>query len=617
MTKIVDLEKEVLTEESADKLSEENMNIVIVGHVDHGKSTIIGRLLADTNSLPKGKLEQVKETCRRNSKPFEYSFLLDALKDEQAQGITIDSARVFFKTKKRKYIIIDAPGHIEFLKNMVTGASRAEAALLVIDANEGVQENSKRHGYLLSMLGIRQIVVLVNKMDLIGYDEERYYEIVKEYNAFLKEIGVNVDKFIPVSGYHGDFIVKKTDNLSWFDGETVLEVLDAMDNSKLPIDEVFRMPVQDIYKFTNNGDNRRIVAGTIETGKISVGDEIIFYPSGKKSSIKSIEYFNGPVKTEDYAGSATGFTLTEQIYITRGELACKSNELKPQVATRISTKLFWLGVNDLVEGRQYFLKNGTAKVQAKIEKVVRVLDASSLVSKESNRVKRHEVAEVIIETIKPIAFDLTKDLANTSRFVIIDDYEISGGGIIQETLEDEQTWIREKVLTRNYKWENSHISKRQRAERFGQKPTLVLITGNKDVNKKEFAKYVESRMFAEGRLVYYLGMSNLLYGLGADIKVENSMENRQEHIRRLAEISHIMLDAGHIVIVSATDINNNDIDILKNVMKPDEIKVIWLGDYEGKETNINLHLDDESFDSMYLKLKTMLQEDQIIFNMWE
>ncbi|RMG21188.1 MAG: GTP-binding protein, partial [Methanobacteriota archaeon] len=264
------------------KLSErEQMNIVIAGHVDHGKSTIIGRLLADTNSLPEGKLEQVQEMCRRTSRPFEYAFLLDALKDEQSQGITIDSARIFFKTKKRHYLIIDAPGHIEFLKNMVTGASHAEAALLVIDANEGVQENSRRHGYMISMLGIKQIVVLVNKMDLVKYDQKRFEDIKKEYTAFLKEIKVDPKTFIPVSGREGDNIASNSPKMPWYTGDTVLSILDSFEKEKQPIDRPFRMPVQDVYKFTKGGDDRRIVAGTVESGRLRVGDEVVFYPSGK------------------------------------------------------------------------------------------------------------------------------------------------------------------------------------------------------------------------------------------------------------------------------------------------------------------------------------------------
>ncbi|MCB9211413.1 MAG: 50S ribosome-binding GTPase, partial [Ignavibacteriales bacterium] len=272
------------------------MNIVIAGHVDHGKSTVIGRLLADTNSLPDGKLEFIRHQCEINARPFEYAFLLDALKDEQSQGITIDSARVFFKTVKRDYIIIDAPGHIEFLKNMVSGAARAEAALLVIDANEGVQENSRRHGYMLSMLGIKQIAVVVNKMDLVKYSKEVFEGIVNEYSEFLKSIGVVAKTYIPVSGREGDGIAALTEPISWFNGNTVLEVLDDFEKEKPALEKPFRMPVQAVYKFTNMGDDRRIIAGTVETGSLNVGETVVFYPSGKKSKVKSIEKFNAPIE---------------------------------------------------------------------------------------------------------------------------------------------------------------------------------------------------------------------------------------------------------------------------------------------------------------------------------
>jgi bifunctional enzyme CysN/CysC len=260
----------------------EQMNIVIVGHVDHGKSTIIGRLLADTHTLPEGKLDHVRAMCERNSKPFEYAFLLDALKDEQSQGITIDAARVFFQSQKRRYLIIDAPGHIEFLKNMITGAARAEAALLVIDADEGVQENSRRHGTMLEMLGIKQVAVLVNKMDLVNYEQGVYDRIVSEYSEFLSNIGIEARYFLPVSGREGDNIASRSSAMNWSGDMTVLDALDEFAIESAPVEQPMRMPVQDVYKFTKQGDARRIVAGTIETGRIKVGDEVAFYPSGKK-----------------------------------------------------------------------------------------------------------------------------------------------------------------------------------------------------------------------------------------------------------------------------------------------------------------------------------------------
>ena len=286
------------------KPSEQKMNIVIVGHVDHGKSTLVGRLLADTGSLPQGKLEQVRAQCEKNARPFEYAFLLDALKDERSQGITIDSARCFFKSKKREYIIIDAPGHIEFLKNMVSGAARAEAALLVIDAKEGVQENSKRHGYLLSMLGIRQMAVVVNKMDLVDWDEKVFKKIKTEYLAFLKEVGIEPKFFIPVSALKGVNITGNREKFSWYSGESVLDVLDSFEKAPSLEKKSFRMPVQAIYKFTEEGDERRIVSGRVESGSIAVGDKVIFLPSNKRSEIKSIEGFH---EKEKNRGLLDGF----------------------------------------------------------------------------------------------------------------------------------------------------------------------------------------------------------------------------------------------------------------------------------------------------------------------
>jgi len=286
--------------------NEELLNIVTVGHVDHGKSTVIGRLLADAGALPKGKLESIRENCRRNSKPFEYAFLLDALHNEQDQGITIDTARCFFKSDKRRYIIIDAPGHIEFLKNMVTGASRAEAALMVIDAARGVEENTRRHGYFLSMLGIRQVAVLVNKMDLVGYSEEVYRSIVTEFTEFLAKINISPAAFIPVSGMEGDNIAIRSERTPWYFGPTVLEQMDAFVPVPSPENRPLRMPVQGVYKFTEGGDERRIVAGTLEAGSLRAGDKIVFYPSGKKTTVASLEVFSAPTPEKFIAGDAAG-----------------------------------------------------------------------------------------------------------------------------------------------------------------------------------------------------------------------------------------------------------------------------------------------------------------------
>ena len=596
--------------------SKQQMNIVIGGHVDHGKSTIIGRLMADTHSLPEGKLEQVKALCERTAKPFEYAFLLDALKDEQAQGITIDSARVFFKTAKRDYIIIDAPGHIEFLKNMVTGASRAEAALLVIDAKEGVQENSRRHGYMMSMLGIRQIAVLVNKMDLVNFDKTVFDQIVGEYTTFLANVNIKPAAFIPVAGRDGENIASQSAAMPWYTGHTVLGMLDAFQKEPAPVAAPFRMPVQDIYKFTKQGDDRRIIAGTIDTGAVSVGDEVVFYPSGKKSRVKSIEGFNRAVQTRAEAGQAAGFTLQEQIYVARGEMATLATQPRPKVTTRLKVNLFWLGKNSLVTKKDYILKLGTTRVPMRLEEVHRVIDASDLKVMESKqRIDRNDVAECTIKLNKAIAFDLADEIAATSRFVVIDDYEIRGGGIIRESLPDRLTGVRDKVLLRNYKWEPSIIPPERRAEKLNQRSVLLLITGEQEADRKSLAKGLESRLFEDGKVVYYLGIGNVLYGVDADIERKES--NRQEHMRRLAEVANLMLDAGVILIVTAAELTQEDLELIKTTVESDRIETIWVGDQVTTDVACDLVMTDPEHEVERIdRIKALLQDKGVIYRPW-
>ncbi len=594
----------------------EDMHIVIVGHVDHGKSTIIGRLLADTGSLPEGKLEFVRETCRRNAKPFEYAFLLDALKDEQSQGITIDVARCFFKTEKRNYIIIDAPGHIEFLKNMVTGASRAEAALLVIDATEGVQENSRRHGYMLSLLGIKKVAVLINKMDLVDYREEVFSEISAEYLQFLKKIGIEPNCFIPVSGMQGDNIANPSTKMPWYSGATALDILDDFEGEKPAEDRPFRMPVQGVYKFTRDGDNRRIIAGTVEAGVLRVGDEVIFYPSGKMSRVKSIEGFNEAKKESVSTGYATGFTLTEQVFVSRGELATVAGQTRPGVTSRIRANLFWLGREPMRKDKEYLLKLGTAKIGATLEEVIRVIDASTLAATQKDHLDKHDVAECILKLDRDIAFDPPDLLVQTSRFVIVDNYEISGGGILEEPLADRHKATREKVHLRNIKWEKGHVEEDERAERYNQKPRLILITGKKEMNRKQVAKALEKKLFEEGKQIYFFSMGNLLYGIDADIK--SSVQNDQgEHFRRLAEVANIMLDAGLILVVSVIELTRDDLRRLHMGVNLEKIETVWLGEEVNTDVDISLHIPETfSQEKTVATIKAYMQRKGIIYRPW-
>ena len=591
------------------------MNIVIVGHVDHGKSTIIGRLLADTNSLPSGKLESVKEQCRLNSRPFEYAFLLDALKDEQAQGITIDAARVFFQTKKRNYIILDAPGHIEFLRNMITGAARAEAALLVIDSHEGIMENSRRHGYMLSMLGIKQVVVLINKMDLANYSEQVYDKITAEYNSFLSEVGISPLQYIPVSGMQGDNITQKSVHMKWYKGHALLEMMDLLNKNKSLSELPFRMSVQDVYKFTSMGDNRRIVSGTIDSGKVKTGDEVIFFPSGKKSTIKSIEVFNESAKSSAQSGEAAGFTLAEQIYITRGEMAAIKTEPQPKVTTRILVSIFWLGHQSMSKNKDYIIKIGTARAYAVVEEVRKVIDASTLQAEKKEEIEKHDVAEIVLRLKKPMAFDLAAEIVSTGRFVIVDNYEISGGGIIREALADKESWARDIVTKRNFQWEKSKIPCTQRAEKYNQKSALLLVTGS-DINEsKILSKALEEKLFYEGKLTYYMGVESLIYGLDADLK--NSTDVKTEQLRRLGELCHILLDAGLILIANVVPITTDEIKLIKTMVNPDFIEVIWYGMDQATDISFDLYVDSsQGVESGIHRVKELLQRRTIVYSPW-
>lgn len=570
------------------------MNVVIVGHVDHGKSTVIGRLLADTGSLPKGKLEEVKARCERNARPFEYAFLLDALKDEQAQGITIDTARCFFKSVKRDYIIIDAPGHIEFLKNMITGAARAEAALLVIDANEGIRENSKRHGYMLSFLGIKNVTVLVNKMDLVGYREEIFNRIKDEYLKFLKEVKIQPTNFIPLAAREGDNIVSLSSRMPWYQEAFVLEALDRFKKAASKYEMPFRMPVQDIYKFTEEGDDRRIVAGRVESGSIEVGEEVVFLPSGKRSKILSVEGFNAPIEQGVSAGQSAGVSLDTQIYIRPGEIMCRAKDKPPQVSTKIKTNIFWMGKQPFIKGKIYKLKIATQHVPVVLSDIVGVMNASELSSISKPHVDRHEVAECVLETMKPVAFDVVGEIAETGRFVIVDNYEIAGGGIILAPIFDEESSLNQHIKKRDYDWERSGITPEKRATKYEHKSAFIIITGQIDTGKQRIAKALEEALFNLGKYTYFLGVSNRLSLLSGQAK--DKTLDKFEHLQQLGELAHIMTDAGLILITSITGIDDYELKMLKALNHPNKTLVINVGEnrFDGPEVDLTLIENEDS-----------------------
>ena len=526
----------------------ENLNIVIVGHVDHGKSTLLGRLYADTGSLPDGKLEKVQAICKQQGKEFEYAFLFDAFLEEQEQGITIDTARTFFMWKGRQYIIIDAPGHKEFLKNMISGAARAEAALLLIDALEGVKEQSKKHGYLLSLLGVRQFAVVVNKMDLVGYRQDVFDGIEKEYREFLGQFKAVPAQFIPVSAKLGDNIANRSQAMSWYSGPTVLDTLSAFQKETARSEQPLRLSVQDVYKF----DARRIITGRITAGRLKVGDHLVFSPSNKRANIRTVEAFNiEPQPTEGQAGQSIGITLDEQIFVERGEIASHQEHL-PSVSTAFRANLFWLGKKPLEKGRKYLLRVATKEVDCEVASIHRIIDTMDLAQQQgSNSVGKNQVAELTLRTKAPVAFDLSASFEATGRFVLVDEYDIAGGGIITELVHDDQEFLREEARRRDFAWVKGEVTVEDRAQQYGHRAAIVLITGGRHTGKSFLARKLEGRLVADGRHAYLLDGENLRRGLDADLSEEERGQTT-EMARRYGEVARLLIDTG-LIVVSTTN----------------------------------------------------------------
>jgi len=404
----------------------ENMKIVIVGHVDHGKSTLIGRLLYDTNSLPEGKVEEIKLVCESLGKKFEVGYVLDSLEEERDQNITIDTTQTFFKTNKRDYIIIDAPGHVEFIKNMVTGASQAEAAILIVDAEEGIQEQTRRHAYILKFLGLNQIIVVINKMDLIKYEEKRFNQVKEDLLNFLLNINIKPSIIIPISARDGSNIIKKSKNMQWYNDKTVLESLDTFKNKISLKDKELRLPIQDYYTF-----DKRIFVGRIESGKIKQGDEILILPTKEITKVKSIEEFLKDPK-EAEAGKSIGITTEDKVFIDRGYVIVKPNEKQPIMTNKIKANIFWMGKTSIKKRERINLRCTTQEVMCEIDSINKIINSSTLEIKEDKEeINDKEAAEVIIKTEKPIVIENFNNIEEMGRFVL-EREDIVAGGIILE-----------------------------------------------------------------------------------------------------------------------------------------------------------------------------------------
>jgi bifunctional enzyme CysN/CysC len=545
-------------------VANQKLKIVIVGHVDHGKSTLIGRLFHDTNSLPEGKVEQIRKASEAEGMDFEFAFLLDALLEEQEQNITIDTTQLPFRTDLREYVIIDAPGHKEFLKNMITGASSADAAILLIDAHEGVQEQSKRHAYLLSLLGIKQAVVAVNKMDLVGFKQDVFESVRAEYTVFLEKLGVTPQHFLPISAKHGHNITKASPDMPWFKGPAILEALDQFATPVTPEGLPLRLVLQDVYRF----DERRILAGRIESGRLAVGEELTFWPDRKRSRVKSIENWGSDVsKTSASVGESVAITLEEQIFVERGQIASHAG-VGPAEGREIHASLFWLSNDPLPVNVPFTLKLGTQSVEARVVEFQRVLDSSTLepITGTRRELLKNEVADVRIRARKPLAFDRIDRISDTGRFVIVWGKRIGGGGIVREADYDSG---RPGVASDNITWTTSPVTREDRMELLGHRGAVLWLTGLSGSGKSTLATALDHQLHRRGMASFILDGDNLRHGLCSNLKF--SPEDRSENIRRAGETAKLMAEAGLVVICSLISPYKADRDRVREICHRDGI----------------------------------------------
>jgi len=404
---------------------ERALPIVIVGHVDHGKSTLIGRLLYDTGCLPADKFSEIQSSSETLGRNLEFAFVMDCFEEERSRGITIDTTQTFFKTPKRRYVIIDAPGHKEFLKNMITGSSQAVAALLIIDAFEGIRDQTRRHAYILSMLGFKQVCVLLNKIDLVEYSQDKFIQLTAEVTDFLNPLNLHPTFILPISAIHGDNVAKPSEKLSWFDGPTVLQALDTFEELKVE-EKPLRLPIQDIY--TING--KKILVGRIEAGHIRKGENVYLLPEKKKVEVKDIEKFLENDVSMAVFEESVGICLKGRHRVKRGQIL--TADLSSLISDKIKANIFWMDSKGYRTGESLLFRCVTQEVPCRIEKINRKFDPASmeLTEEDASFIKGAEVAEILIQIDEKVVVDPFNEIPEMGRFVLEKEGRPAAGGII-------------------------------------------------------------------------------------------------------------------------------------------------------------------------------------------
>ncbi len=408
-------------------MSKEPLKLVIVGHVDHGKSTLIGRLFYDTGSLPADRIEEMKRVSRELGRKTEFAYLLDHLEEERQQNITIDTTQVFFKSKTREYVIIDAPGHVEFVKNMVTGASQADVGVLIIDATCGIQEQTRRHAYLLSLLGIPQIIVIFNKMDLVDFSKQRYRELKRQVDALTRQLkAIDIKDHIPISAINGDNIVKRNKKAVWYKGPTLLESFDSLQKESTAKKQAFIMPIQDVYLV----NEKRMLVGTVACGTVRENDRVKVLPQGLLSVVNSVERFQESIKQAS-AQESIGMTLKDQLFVERGSIICTPGR-EPKLSNEFKAVVFWMSKFPLNTSDRIVLRCATQESICSVDKISKRINSSSfeILEEDAEQLLHLEVGEVEIKTKKPLVLGTFNKIRELGRFVLVRQDDICAGGTV-------------------------------------------------------------------------------------------------------------------------------------------------------------------------------------------
>jgi bifunctional enzyme CysN/CysC len=515
------------------------LRFITCGSVDDGKSTLIGRLLYSSQLLFEDQLAALEVDSKRvgtQGDELDFALLLDGLAAEREQGITIDVAYRFFSTDTRKYIVADTPGHEQYTRNMVTGASTADCAVILVDARKGVLTQTRRHSYLVSLLGIRHVAVAVNKMDLVDHSEERFVEIEREYRAFSARLGFDEITVIPMSALRGDNVVDGSEHMPWYGGPTLMRYLETVEvDQERMQDAPFRLPVQWVNRPTSDF---RGFAGTIAGGSVSPGDRVVVQPRGQESTVARVVAFDGDLDRA-VAGQAVTLTLADEIDVSRGDVISLA-DAPAQAGDQFEATVVWMADEPLLRGRTYLMRVGTKTVAATVAPIKYKLDVDTFEHIAANQLELNAIGVVNLELGEPIAFDAYADNRDTGGFILIDRItnHTVGAGLLHFALR----------RSHNVPHQALEVDRAARAAAKGQQPFVVWLTGLPGAGKSSIANAVERRLHALGRHAFMLDGDNLRHGLSKDLGFSDA--DRAENNRRAGEVAKILTDAGLVVVAA-------------------------------------------------------------------